>query len=167
MRGSLLFSPLEGCAVRLRGPAVDLLTGTGPEASTIHRMQARKLGLKSGQRVSLDDPPPGWTLSDPPYGLEYAGGPGEAAGEADVIIAFFTRAEEIGARLPALADRIFPGGAVWAAWPRRAGGHTSDITDNVVREHALAIGLVDVKVAAIDADWSGLRLVWRVANRTR
>ena len=134
-------------------------------------MQARKLGLKSGQRVSLDDPPPGWTLSDPPDGLEYVGGPGqasgEAAGEADVIIAFFTRAEEIGARLPALADRIYPHGAVWAAWPRRAGGHTGDITDNVVREHALAMGLVDVKVAAIDPDWSGLRLVWRVASRTR
>ena len=128
-------------------------------------MQARKLGLKPGQRVSLDDPPLGWTLSDPPDGLEYVGGPREAPGEADVIIAFFTRAEEIGARLPALADRIFPDGAVWAAWPRRAGGHTSDITDNVVREHALAMGLVDVKVAAIDADWSGLRLVWRVVNR--
>ena len=84
-----------------------------------------------------------------------------------MIIAFFTRADEIGARLPALAERIYPDGAVWAAWPRRAGGHTSDITDNVVREHALAIGLVDVKVAAIDPDWSGLRLVWRVANRTR
>ena len=134
-------------------------------------MQARKLGLKSGQRVSLDDPPPGWTLSDPPYGLEYVGDPGEAPGEppgeADVIIAFFTRAEEIGVRLPALADRIFPDGAVWAAWPRRAGGHTSDITDNVVREHALAMGLVDEKFAAIEADWSGLRLVWRVVNRAR
>ncbi len=128
-------------------------------------MQARKLGLKPGQRVSLDDPPPGWTLSDPPDGLEYVG-PGEASVEADVIIAFYTRADDIGARLPALAERIFPDGAVWAAWPRRAGGHTSDITDNVVREHALAMGLVDVKVAAIDADWSGLRLVWRVANRT-
>jgi hypothetical protein len=126
-------------------------------------MQARKLGLKPGQRVSLDGPPPGWTLSDPPDGLEYAGGPGEA----DVIIAFFTRAGEIGVRLPVLAERIFPDGAVWAVWPRRAGGHTSDITDNAVREHALAIGLVDVKVAAIDPDWSGLRLVWRVANRTR
>ena len=130
-------------------------------------MQARKLGLKPGQRVSLDDPPPGWTLSDPPDGLVYVGGPGEAPSEADVIIAFFTRAEEIGAQLPALAERIYPDGAVWAAWPRRAGGHTSDITDNVVREHALAIGLVDVKVAAIDDDWSGLRLVWRAANRGR
>ena len=53
------------------------------------------------------------------------------------------------------------------AWPRRAGGHRSDITDNVVRQEALPIGLVDVKVAAIDDDWSGLRLVWRAVNRRR
>ena len=56
-------------------------------------------------------------------------------------------------------------GAIWAAWPRRAAGHSSDITDHVVREHALDLGLVDVKVAALDADWSALRLVWRVSNR--
>jgi hypothetical protein len=54
---------------------------------------------------------------------------------------------------------------LWVAWPRRAGGHRSDITDTVIREHALPMGLVDVKVAAIDEDWSGLRLVWRVENR--
>ena len=48
-------------------------------------MQARKLGLKPGQRVSLDDPPPGWTLSDPPDGLLYVGGPGEAPSEPDEI----------------------------------------------------------------------------------
>jgi hypothetical protein len=73
--------------------------------------------------------------------------------------------KEIARRLPALAERIYPAGALWVAWPRRAAGHTSDITDNVVRGHALAIGLVDVKVAAIDNDWSGLRLVWRAVNR--
>lgn len=126
-------------------------------------MQARKLGLKPGQQVWLDEPPGGWRLADPPDGLQDAG----ATGPADVIVAFFARADDIGVRLPALAERIYPSGAVWAAWPRRAGGHTSDITDNVVREHALALGLVDVKVAAIDDDWSGLRLVWRVTNRTR
>lgn len=126
-------------------------------------MQARKLGLKPGQRVSLDEPPAGWALADPPDGLAYVGAPDHA----DVIIAFFARAGDLSERLPVLAERIFPAGAVWAAWPRRAGGHTSDITDNVVREHALALGLVDVKVAAIDDDWSGLRLVWRAANRTR
>ncbi len=60
---------------------------------------------------------------------------------------------------------MFPAGAIWALWPRRAAGHVSDITDNVVRSAALDIGLVDVKVAAVDTDWSGLRLVWRRGNR--
>jgi hypothetical protein len=123
--------------------------------------QARKLGLKPGQRVGLDDPPAGWQLTDPPTGLEPAG-----AGEpADVIIGFFAAEAELPARLPGLVRRIHPGGALWVAWPRRAGGHHSDITDNAVREHALPLGVVDVKVAAIDDDWSGLRLVWRKSNR--
>jgi hypothetical protein len=123
--------------------------------------QARKLGLKGGQRVALDEPPAGWRLLEPPDGLSAP----DADGEADLIIAFFRAGAEIAERLPALGQRIFPAGAIWAAWPRRAAGHLSDITDNVVRSHALELGLVDVKVAAIDEDWSGLRLVWRVSNR--
>jgi len=123
--------------------------------------QARKLGLKPGHRVLLDDPPDGWELREPPDGLLGA----NEDGAADVIIAFFRTAAEIPDRLPALGRRVFPAGAIWAAWPRRAAGHTSDITDNVVREHALSLGLVDVKVAAIDEDWSALRLVWRAENR--
>lgn len=123
--------------------------------------QARKLGLKAGHRVDLDEAPPGWGITDPPDGLIRVGG----SEPADVIVAFFTAADQLPPRLPALGQRIFPAGALWAAWPRRAGGHRSDITDNVVRDHALTLGLVDVKVAAIDGDWSGLRLVWRVANR--
>jgi hypothetical protein len=125
------------------------------------RPQAAKLGLKPGHRVALVNPPPGWSLADPPDGMTDAG----RAGPADVVLAFFGAAAEIPAQLPGLAQRIFPAGAIWATWPRRAGGHTSDITDNVIREHALPLGLVDVKVAAIDDDWSGLRLVWRVENR--
>jgi hypothetical protein len=123
--------------------------------------QARKLGLKPGHRVALDEPPAGWQLREPPDGLR---GP-DPDGAADVIVAFFRAGAEIPGRLPALARRIFPAGALWAAWPRRAAGHHSDITDNLVREHALGLGLVDVKVAAIDEDWSGLRLVWRARNR--
>ena len=88
------------------------------------------------------------------------------AGEpADVIVAFFRAADEITDRLPSLGRRVFPAGAVWALWPRRAAGHVSDITDNVVRSCAIELGLVDVKVAAVDEDWSGLRLVWRASNR--
>ena len=123
--------------------------------------QAVKLGLRPGQRVHLHHPPPGWDFADPPDGLVDAG----PDGPADLIIAFFATRAMIAAELDALARRIYPAGALWVAWPRRAGGHRSDITDTVIREDALPLGLVDVKVAAIDDDWSGLRLVWRVQNR--
>ena len=125
------------------------------------RPQAAKLGLRAGQRVHLYHPPSGWDLADPPDGLIDAG----PDGPADLIIAFFTAAGDVAGELGGLARRIYPAGALWVAWPRRAGGHRSDITDTVIREDALPMGLVDVKVAAIDDDWSGLRLVWRVENR--
>ena len=127
--------------------------------------QAAKLGLKPEQRVSLHQRPPGWALAAPPDGLVDADQDGPQA-PADVIIAFFGAAGEIAGQLSGLARRIYPAGALWVAWPRRAAGHRSDITDNTIREDALPLGLVDVKVAAIDEDWSGLRLVWRVENRS-
>ncbi len=130
-------------------------------AAASGRPQSAKLGLKPEQRVHLHHRPAGWALADPPPGLADPG----ADGQADVIIAFFTRADDIAAQLGDLARRIYPAGALWIAWPRRAGGHRSDITDNVIREHVLPLGLVDVKVAAIDEDWSGLRVVWRTENR--
>ena len=125
------------------------------------RPQAAKLGLKPGLRVGLHQPPDGWTLSDPPDGLARP----DPDGQADVILAFFTQADQIAAQIGELARRIYPAGALWVAWPRRAAGHRSDITENFIRDRALPIGLVDVKVAAVDQDWSGLRLVWRTENR--
>lgn len=122
--------------------------------------QAGKLGLKPGLRVGFVHRPAGWELADPPDDMSDAG-----TGPADVLIAFFTDAAGLAADLPDLARRIYPDGAIWAAWPRRAAGHRSDITDNVVREIALPLGLVDVKVAAIDEHWSALRLVCRRTTR--
>lgn len=124
--------------------------------------QARKLGLKPGQRVRIDQPPDGWALDHPPE-LSMVAEP-EAA---DVILSFFRNAAELPARLPALAAAIYPEGALWIAWPRKAGGHRSDITENLLRDQALPLGIVDVKVAALDEDWSALRFVWRVENRPR
>lgn len=123
------------------------------------RPQAAKLGLKPGHRVHLHHPPPGWALDHPPDGLSAAG----PDGPADMIIAFFAAAADL--HLGRLARRIYPAGALWVAWPRRASGHRSDITEDLIRRRALPIGLVDVKVAAIDEDWSGLRLVWRKEKR--
>ncbi len=56
---------------------------------------------------------------------------------------------------------------MWIAWPRKAAGHVSDVTDNGIREAVLPLGLVDVKVAAIDDDWSALKVVWRTERRSR
>ena len=137
------------------------MLGVMTHAGYSGRPQAAKLGLKPGQRAGLHDVPPGWTLTDPPDGLTGAG----PDGQADVILAFFTEAGEIRRQIGDLARRIYPAGALWIAWPRRAAGHRSDITDNVIREIVLPIGLVDVKVAAIDEDWSGLRVVWRTEKR--
>ena len=69
--------------------------------------------------------------------------------------------------MPQWAERIFPSGAIWVAWPRKAAGHVSDVDENLIRNTALSMGLVDVKVAAIDTDWSGLKLVWRKELRRR
>lgn len=123
--------------------------------------QARKLGIKSGQRICLDNSPPGWRLTDPPTDISLIG----ARGPADLVISFFAAAEKLPSRLPGLVKRIYPSGALWIAWPRRAGGHNSNVTENIIREQALPLGVVDVKVAAIDDNWSGLRLVWRISNR--
>jgi hypothetical protein len=70
-------------------------------------------------------------------------------------------------RLPALRGLLEPSGGLWVAWPKRASGVSTDLGDGPVRELGLAAGLVDNKVCAIDATWSGLRFVYRVADRTR
>jgi alkylation response protein AidB-like acyl-CoA dehydrogenase len=123
---------------------------------------AKKLGIKPGTRLALDAAPPGWAVPELPDRVVAAA----AAEPADVVVAFFREAAELPERLPALARRIFPAGALWLAWPRKAGGHVSDITENGLRDHALPLGIVDNKVAAIDEDWSGLRVVWRVEHRS-
>jgi hypothetical protein len=128
---------------------------------------SKKLGIRAGDRVLLLGPPPAWAIPDLPEGAmpatETHSSPG--SGPAEIVIAFCSSLAELRERVPLLAPRIFPAGALWVAWPRRAGGHDSDIRDQDIRDVALPLGLVDVKVAALDEDWSGLRLVWRVELR--
>jgi hypothetical protein len=123
---------------------------------------AKKLGIKPGTRLALDGAPTGWAVPGLPDDVVAAAD----AEPADVVVAFFREQAELPRRLPALARRIFPAGSLWLAWPRKAGGHVSDITENGLRDHALPLGIVDNKVAAIDEDWSGLRVVWRLERRS-
>jgi hypothetical protein len=122
----------------------------------------KKVGIKEGQRLALVDAPEGWAVPDLPPGVEVATG---LPDQADVVIAFHRAAAELASRVEALGRAIHPDGMVWIAWPRRAGGHDSDITENGIRDVVLPHGLVDVKVAALDEDWSGLKVVWRRERR--
>ena len=89
----------------------------------------------------------------------------QARGKADVVVAFFTERRELERRIDALGRMIFPGGGLWVAWPKRSSGLATTVDENVVREVALPLGLVDNKVCAIDETWSGLRVVWRRERR--
>jgi hypothetical protein len=127
----------------------------------------RKLGIKPGHRVLLLDAPDGFedaTLGELPEHVTVAR---TARGTADVIVAFFANRAELTRRLPILRERMEPAAGLWIAWPKRASGVPTDVTEDVVRELGLANRLVDNKVAAIDATWSGLRLVIRLADRPR
>ena len=87
-----------------------------------------------------------------------------AAAGADVTLWFVRRAAEL-AGVSEFTLRLGPTDALWVLWPRRAAGHQSDVTDEEVRAAVLPTGLVDVKVAAVTEDWSGLRFVWRKERR--
>jgi len=120
---------------------------------------AKKLGVKEGSHLQLVHASRQWNIDDLPANVSVTR---RASGSrADVVIAFFTRMATLRLELVDLSLLITDNGSLWLAWPRRAGGHESDITDNLVREAALPLGLVDVKVAALDHDWSSLKFVWR------
>ena len=125
---------------------------------------ARKLGIKPGARLALLGAPPGFdaTLGELPPEVTIRR---RLRGSVDVIVAFHVRRAELERRLPALRGALDPAGGLWVAWPKRASGVPTDVTEGVVRELGLAVGLVDNKVCAIDGVWSGLRLVFRLRDR--
>jgi hypothetical protein len=120
----------------------------------------RKLGIPAGSRIALVDAPDHALdlLVGLPPDVEVVRDVGEPC---DLMVGFCRRRAELERDLPAWKAAVAPSGAVWVAWPKRTSGVTTDITENTVREVALPIGLVDVKVCAIDATWSGLKLVIR------
>jgi hypothetical protein len=126
---------------------------------------ARKLGIQAGARLVLIGAPDGIdsTLGPLPDGVRVrrrlAGSPPE------LIVAFFSRRSALERRLPGLSAALDPAGGLWIAWPKRASGVATDVTEDVVRTLGLATGLVDNKVCAIDQVWSGLRLVYRLRDR--
>jgi hypothetical protein len=124
----------------------------------------KKLGIRQGHRVAFVSDPSGFDelIGDLPEEVTVKS---RLRGPLDVIVFFTKRRAELARRLPALRRAMDPAAGLWIAWPKRASGVETDLTEDAVRELALANRLVDNKVAAIDETWSGLRLVIRLEDR--
>jgi hypothetical protein len=124
----------------------------------------KKLGIKEEHRVALLDAPDDIVqlLGDLPPGVTVLR---SARAPLDVVVWFVTERRILERRLPELAARLDRAGGLWICWPKKASGVATDVTENVARDAALALGLVDNKVCAIDETWSGLRIVYRLRDR--
>ncbi len=123
-----------------------------------------KLGIEAGARAFILGAPPGYdkTLGALPPNVTLAVAPD---GPLDFIHLFTKRHAELEQRLPALRQAMAQNGMLWVSWPKGASKVPTDLNENIVREVALRNGLVDVKVAAVDETWSGLKLAIRVKDR--
>lgn len=125
----------------------------------------RKLGIKPHARVGLIGAPHDFddVLGELAPGVTVHR---RLRGSFDVLVVFVQKRSELERRLPALKQALEQAGGLWVAWPKRSSGVATDMGEAAVRELGLASGLVDNKVCAIDATWSGLRFVYRLADRT-
>lgn len=126
----------------------------------------KKLGIKAGHSVCLHSAPDGFEslLDGMPDQVKLEHG-ARGRGPHDVIVAFIQSQKALQSALASLLPKLRENGGFWIAWPKKSSGVVTDVTEDVVRAKALATGLVDNKVCAIDETWSGLRLVVRLADR--
>ena len=124
-----------------------------------------KLGIKAGTRIAILNAPAGYNRVLGKLPPRVTRRP-TAAGPFDFIQFFTDLKRELERRFPTLERALTPAGMLWISWPKQSSGRATDLTENVIREIGLAHGLVDVKVAAVDEVWSGLKFVRRVQDRS-
>jgi hypothetical protein len=126
----------------------------------------QKLGIKPGHRLLFVQPPKDFaaTLGAVPDDTELVK---PTANRIDVILLFVQSLAELKKRFAKQSKQLIANGALWVCWPKKASSVPTDLTENVVRDHGLEMGLVDVKVCAVDETWSGLKFVIRVADRKK
>ena len=124
----------------------------------------QKLGIKPEMRIAIVNAPRGYgrVLGKLPSRVTRKA---SAVGPLDFVQFFTTERRELERRFAALARALAPVGMLWISWPKKASGVPTDLTEDVIRGVGLAHGLVDVKVAAVDEVWSGLKFVRRVKDR--
>jgi hypothetical protein len=125
---------------------------------------ADKLGIQPGFRISMEGNPDHYMslLGTLPEGVDILS---QRATKLDFLHLFATNRLQLEDRFPRARKRIKPDGMIWVSWPKLRSPLKGRLNENVVREIGLANGLVDVKVAAIDENWSGLKFVFRIKDR--
>ena len=125
---------------------------------------AKKLGIKPGFTLAVVNPPGEYRqLVDPmPDGVTIHSA---VADSTDMVHLFCTQRTDLASALNRTIAQLRPDAAVWVSWPKKASKVLTDITEDTIREVALPLGLVDIKVCAVDEVWSGLKLVIRKENR--
>lgn len=124
----------------------------------------KKLGIKAGFLVKYVNKPDHYEalFTMVPGNLNEV----QDAGVKKDFIHFFTKEkDELVALLPGLKEELLPNGAIWVSWPKKSSKVSTSITEADIRNYALSIGLVDIKVCAVDEAWSGLKLVIPVKSR--
>jgi Protein of unknown function (DUF3052) len=126
---------------------------------------AKKLGIKPGMILHAVNAPIDYAALVDPLPEEVVIS-SEAENEFDLVHIFTTSRSELLALLKSFRRKIKQHGIIWVSWPKKSSGVPSEITEDTIREIALPLGLVDVKVCAVDETWSGLKLMIRLKNRT-
>lgn len=126
----------------------------------------KKLGVRTGDRVKTKGAPADYAAWIEPLPADVTLST-RLRGEVN-LWHYFTRSErELRAQLPKCQGEIEPDGCIWVSWPKKSSGVSTDVTEDTIRKAALPMGLVDVKVCAVDATWSALKLVIRKELRKR
>jgi hypothetical protein len=127
---------------------------------------SKKLGYKPGQRVSAPGAPPNYRklLAPLPDGIEFQT---RVSKTTELVHVFTTSKAELAKKLVAWLEVLGPDVVIWVSWPKKTSKVPTDITEDTIRAVALPMGLVDIKVCAVDETWSGLKLVLRKELRPR
>jgi len=124
----------------------------------------RKLGLEDGMRAVFVDAPGHYLdlLGEIPEAVRILRRPGR---EMDFIHFFTSRRSRLDTRVPALKAALAAAGMLWISWPKKSSSMSTEVAESDIRGAGLAAGLVDVKICAVDEDWSGLKFVYRKEDR--
>ena len=135
-----------------------------PAAGYAGKSLADKLGIRAGMRIAAVAAPSDYAslIAPLPRAVTITH---RAGAQADVVHYFVARRADLVSRIAALESSLQDDAVLWISWPKRSSGHATDLTEDALREVILPLGLVDVKVCAVDDTWSALKFVRRLQHR--